>query len=60
VLSPYVRGGRRTATPLGPYAVLRTIEDVLGVAPLGHAGDSESPLNDLLHTTNQPTTGRSA
>jgi hypothetical protein len=60
VLSPYVRGGRRTATPLGPYAVLRTLEDVLGVAPLGHAADSDSPLNDLLHTTNQPTTGRSA
>ena len=60
LLEPYVQGGKRTATPLGPYAVLRTLEDVLGVAPLGHAGDDASPLNDLLHTTNQPTTGRSA
>ena len=59
LLSPYAKGASRSTARLGPYAVLRTLEDVLGLEHLGHGADAGS-LNDLLHTTNQPTTGRSA
>jgi phosphatidylinositol-3-phosphatase len=40
VLSKYVAPGTTTATPYNHYSLLRTIEDLLGVSPLGYAARS--------------------
>jgi phosphatidylinositol-3-phosphatase len=40
VLSKYVAPGTTTATPYNHYSLLRTIEDLLGVPPLGYAARS--------------------
>jgi phosphatidylinositol-3-phosphatase len=40
VLSKYVAPGTTTATPYNHYSLLRTIENLLGVPPLGYAARS--------------------
>jgi hypothetical protein len=55
VLSPFVHQDATVTETTGPYALLRTIEDRLDYAPLGHAADTDvSPLSDDVFTT--PTT----
>ncbi|HUA88065.1 MAG TPA: alkaline phosphatase family protein [Steroidobacteraceae bacterium] len=38
VLSPFVKGGTVSARPYNHYALLRTVEQLFGLAPLGYAG----------------------
>jgi len=38
LLSPFVAGSTSVGTALGPYALLRTFQDLLGLKPLGGAG----------------------
>jgi hypothetical protein len=45
ILSPYTRPGTKATTLFNHYSLLRTSEDVLGLALLGHAADASS--NDM-------------
>lgn len=42
VVSPSTPTGRRSGERFDHYSLLRTTEELLGVAPLGHAGDARS------------------
>jgi phosphatidylinositol-3-phosphatase len=42
VLSPYTKPGRTVSTGYDPYSVLRSVEDLLGFTPLGHAEQAKS------------------
>ena len=39
VLSPFVKPGTVTAAPYNHYSLLRTVEELFGLAPLGYAGE---------------------
>jgi hypothetical protein len=41
ILSPFAEGSTSVATTLGPYSLLRTFADLLGVDRPGHAGDAD-------------------
>lgn len=47
VISPNVKAGARSATPIDHYGLLRTIENAWGLPPLGAAANAAS-LNDLF------------
>jgi phosphatidylinositol-3-phosphatase len=49
VLSKYVTPGTTTATPYNHYSLLRTIEDLLGVPPLGYAARSTAFGADVFN-----------
>jgi phosphatidylinositol-3-phosphatase len=49
VVSPFVRAGTTTATPYNHYSLLRTIEDIFGLAPLGYAGRSTAFGADVFN-----------
>jgi hypothetical protein len=49
VLSRHARAHRTIITPYGPYSLLRSIEDVLGYTPLGHARSARSFTRAVLH-----------
>lgn len=49
VLSRYAAKGKTIATRYGPYSLLRSIEDMLGYAPLGHAKSAPSFAAAVLH-----------
>jgi hypothetical protein len=40
--------GRTLATRYGPYSLLRSIEDLLGLAPLAHAAGASSFVKQAL------------
>lgn len=49
VVAPQVRRGYRSAKPATHYSLLRTIEDIWKLPPLGHSGDPSSrPLLDFF------------
>ena len=48
ILSPFARRGRMMAGAYDPYSVLRSIEDLFGFAPLGHAGRARSFVSQAL------------
>lgn len=50
VAGPGVRPDAQDSQPVDHYGVLRTIEDALGLAPLGAAGDSRNGTLDPLFT----------
>ncbi len=51
VLGPNVLSGAAGTAPYTHYSILRTIEDALGLARLGHAGDPQThPLDSLFST----------
>jgi hypothetical protein len=45
LLSPYIRAGSVNETPYNHYSLLRTVEDVFGLEPLGLAGKA-APFGD--------------
>jgi phosphatidylinositol-3-phosphatase len=59
ILSQYVKPGTVNATPYNHYSLLRTIEDVFGVAHLGYAGvDGLKPFGaDVFNATGGGGTG---
>jgi phosphatidylinositol-3-phosphatase len=48
VLSPYTVGGRTVSTKYDPYSVLRSVEDLFGFTPLGHAKQAKTFLSSAL------------
>ena len=42
ILSPKVKAGSSVSTRYGPYSVLRSVEDLLGLTPLVHAQTAKS------------------
>jgi phosphatidylinositol-3-phosphatase len=42
ILSPKVKKGSSISTRYGPYSVLRSVEDLLGLTPLVHAANAKS------------------
>lgn len=51
VLSPFVAPGGRNDTPYNHYSLLRTVEDVFGLAPLGYARDAHGFGPDVFTGT---------
>ncbi len=49
VLSPFVRGGTVSDTPYNHYALLRTVEEIFGLPPLGYAADVTGFGADVLN-----------
>jgi hypothetical protein len=41
VLSPFIKGGTVSDTPYNHYALLRTVEELFGLTPLGYAAAVE-------------------
>ena len=41
VLSPFVKPGTVSAEPYNHYSLLRTVEAIFGLAPLGYAAEAE-------------------
>jgi hypothetical protein len=39
VLSPFVKPGTVSAEPYNHYSLLRTVDELFGLAPLGYAGE---------------------
>lgn len=55
LLGPGVTPGVRLATALGPYHLLRSLEDLLGLGHLGHAGDTTVvPLDKTVFKETDP------
>ncbi|MCW3039855.1 MAG: hypothetical protein JWM31_1760, partial [Solirubrobacterales bacterium] len=55
LLSPRLRAGVTDDTPTGPYALLRTLEDLFGLPPLGHAADpTVTPYDSAVLATSSP------
>jgi hypothetical protein len=48
VLSRYTRPNRNIAAPYDPYSLLRSVEDMFGFTPLGHAGRAMSFMTAAL------------
>jgi len=48
VLSPFATPGRKLSTAYGPYSVLRSVEDLLGYAPLAAARSAKSFIATAL------------
>ncbi len=49
LISPYTPSGRVDTTPANAFTLLRTLEQIFGVDPLGYAADEAvSPLPDKL------------
>ena len=51
VLSRFAARGAKVATAYGPYALLRSVEDMLGYTPLAHAKSAGSFAQTVLHKT---------
>ncbi|HEY2374698.1 MAG TPA: alkaline phosphatase family protein [Gemmatimonadaceae bacterium] len=47
VLSPAISGGRTSDVPYDHYSLLRTVEDIFGLAHLGYAGRADVKAIDL-------------
>ena len=50
VVSPFVTPGTVNDTPYNHYALLRSIEDAFGLAPLGYAAKASPFGNDVYRT----------
>jgi hypothetical protein len=51
VLSRYARRGHSVARSYTPYGLLRAVEDMLRLTPLGHARTAQSFATAVLHKT---------
>ncbi|MFF3286906.1 alkaline phosphatase family protein [Streptomyces sp. NPDC003023] len=50
----HVKAGYQSTTPVDHYTILRTLEDMYGLAPLGNAAN-KSPITDVWTTPTDPT-----
>jgi hypothetical protein len=48
VLSPFVTPGSINDTPYNHYSLLRTVEDLFGLPPLGYAQDAHGFGSDVF------------
>ncbi|MCW2967928.1 MAG: phosphoesterase, partial [Solirubrobacteraceae bacterium] len=49
LLSPYIKPGTTDDTPYNHYSLLRSVEDVFGLAPLGYAAKSKGFGSDVYN-----------
>jgi DNA-binding beta-propeller fold protein YncE len=56
VVGPYVKQGAVVSTPYNTVSMLRTIEDVLGLEPMGLTDGLASPMADVFEDTLRPWT----
>jgi phosphatidylinositol-3-phosphatase len=55
LLSPFVRGGSVNETPYNHYSLLRSVEDIFGLAHLGYAGmEGLKPFGDDVFNAGTP------
>ena len=56
IVGPYVKQGKVVSTAYDTISMIRTMEDILGIGPLGMYDALSTPMSDVFDTTLDPTT----